>query len=94
MGFFDFEQQLVFYGQYHATKINVLVHVITVPLSLWAVMVALTDTGAFMKLPEDSWMLQYGLIPNGALLVALIYGLLYPLLEPIAGVLFFNAYLC
>ncbi|KAI9591792.1 hypothetical protein BDF19DRAFT_389081 [Syncephalis fuscata] len=86
MGAFDLEQQLIFYGSYHSNRINVLCHIICVPLILWSAMVltsafdpiATIDTGIFSKIP---------VVINVPFSAALLYSAYYMLLEPAAGML-------
>ncbi|KAK1231722.1 hypothetical protein PQX77_005154 [Marasmius sp. AFHP31] len=43
MSLFDVDKQLVFYGAYHSNRINVLIHIVCVPLILWTAQVLLAD---------------------------------------------------
>lgn len=73
LGFnFNLEDQLVFYGQYHNHTVNKLVHFVFVPTILWTALVLLAN----VPLP---------LFGDASIPVALVYGLYYVTLEPVAG---------
>ncbi|RKP13752.1 hypothetical protein BJ684DRAFT_4544, partial [Piptocephalis cylindrospora] len=85
---FDFEKQLSFYGQYHANKFNVLVHVLCVPAIVWSALVLLSTTGPVLDVSVGPILTQVGLVPTAALLSTLFYVGYYILLEPVAGLLY------
>ncbi|EEB94059.1 hypothetical protein MPER_07197 [Moniliophthora perniciosa FA553] len=49
---FDVNTQLTFYGAYHSNRINVLIHIICVPLILWSAEVLLADVPTPEFLPN------------------------------------------
>jgi uncharacterized membrane protein YGL010W len=51
MGKFNLKDQLGFYASYHAHPLNVLIHVICVPLILWTAVVWATYTGPLVSVP-------------------------------------------
>ncbi|KAL1918608.1 uncharacterized protein VTP21DRAFT_2630 [Calcarisporiella thermophila] len=80
---FDLEHQLTFYGQYHSNKVNVICHVICVPLIYWTALVWSTNTG-----PLVDWKLPGGFTPDLAFFTTITYALYYIFLEPVAGLLY------
>jgi uncharacterized membrane protein YGL010W len=75
----DLETQLVFYRSYHHNPLNVLVHLIFVPVLTFTTLILATSTGNFLELPY---------IPlNGAAIMVSTYMFLYYLMEPIASAL-------
>ena len=87
MGFLNFEEQLVFYGQYHTNKMysyismmprNVIIHIIFVPIILWATMMCLA------KIPIIVFFDVFPFNVSFAITFSLIF--YYILMEPVAGV--------
>jgi uncharacterized membrane protein YGL010W len=85
MSMFDFEKQLVFYGSYHSHRINVLCHIICVPLIMWSAFVLGNALG--LQLELGTGILSKLPIPlNFPVFVAILYAAYYMTLEPLAGV--------
>ncbi|RKP09785.1 hypothetical protein THASP1DRAFT_7479, partial [Thamnocephalis sphaerospora] len=83
---FDFEKQLVFYGSYHSHRINVLCHVVCVPLILWTAFVMTSPSGPIMTV-ESELLAKLPIVLNVPFFVSLLYASYYLTLEPIAGFL-------
>ncbi|KAI8825737.1 uncharacterized protein EV422DRAFT_563568 [Fimicolochytrium jonesii] len=83
MGIFNFEDQLLQYGQYHHAKLNQLVHFVFVPTILWTVQVWLTQTPTF-----GEWAFTYLWPLNAAFIVTAVYNIYYIVLDPVAGTLY------
>lgn len=79
----DLEKHLVFYGAYHHNTVNVIIHMICVPLILFSAFALATNTGPLFDIPE--WLSVPYLDPNLGTLASFIWGGLYVLLEPVAG---------
>ncbi|KAF8268267.1 hypothetical protein EI94DRAFT_1771639 [Lactarius quietus] len=87
---FNVRKQLAFYGAYHSNTVNVLIHVVCVPLIMWSFQVAAYDLPRPTFLPQ----IQYDL--NNYLKFEVTYGTLqgfvwlayYYLLEPTAALLY------
>ncbi|ERT03049.1 uncharacterized protein SPSK_09755 [Sporothrix schenckii 1099-18] len=79
----DLEKHLVFYGAYHHNKINVVVHMICVPLILFTGFWMASNSPTLIPLP--SWLTVPNLPLNLGTLAAITWGALYVLLEPVAG---------
>ncbi|AEO65358.1 uncharacterized protein THITE_2149855 [Thermothielavioides terrestris NRRL 8126] len=79
----DVEKQLTFYGAYHHNRVNVIIHMICVPLILFSAFEIASNYGPFFTLP--SWLQVPYLEPNLGTFAALTWGGLYLLLEPVAG---------
>ncbi|KAG0138398.1 hypothetical protein HOY82DRAFT_476230 [Tuber indicum] len=83
MGILDLEQQLIFYGSYHHTKGNILIHLIGVPAIMATTFLFASNTPPLLPLP---FSIPY-FPPTLATLSALLYSTLYILMEPFAGLL-------
>ncbi|KAL2757564.1 hypothetical protein ACRALDRAFT_1074556 [Sodiomyces alcalophilus JCM 7366] len=81
----DLEKHLTFYGAYHRNPVNVIIHMVCVPLILYSGFSLATNSGTLIPLP--SWLTVPYLDLNLGTLAALIWGGLYVLLEPVAGTL-------
>lgn len=79
----NLEKQLVFYGKYHHNHVNIAIHTLCVPFILFSAITVLTNTPALIPLP--SYLTIANLPLNGGTIVALVYCILYILLEPVAG---------
>lgn len=79
----DLEKQLTFYGAYHHNTVNIIIHMICVPLILFSAFEIASNYGPFFTLP--SWLQIPYLEPNLGTFAALTWGALYVLLEPVAG---------
>ncbi|KAK4460812.1 hypothetical protein QBC42DRAFT_101135 [Cladorrhinum samala] len=79
----DLEKQLTFYGAYHHNQVNIIIHMVCVPLILFTAFELATNVGPFFTLP--SWLQIPYLEPNLGTFAAMMWGGLYLLLEPVAG---------
>ncbi|KAL7269205.1 hypothetical protein RUND412_008137 [Rhizina undulata] len=79
MGVLDLEEQLLFYGAYHSHPGNIIIHVICVPIIMFTAFVWATNTPAILEIPY--FPLNLGTV------AAILYSLLYILMEPVAGML-------
>ncbi|KAK4035168.1 hypothetical protein C8A01DRAFT_48605 [Parachaetomium inaequale] len=79
----DLEKQLTFYGAYHHNQVNVIIHVVCVPLILFSFFELASNYGPFFTLPP--WLQIPYLEPNLGTFAAMTWGGLYLLLEPVAG---------
>ncbi|KAK3953992.1 hypothetical protein QBC32DRAFT_337337 [Pseudoneurospora amorphoporcata] len=79
----NLEKQLTFYGAYHTDHVNVIIHMICVPLILFSAFEIASNYGPFFTLP--SFLQIPYLEPNLGTFAALTWGGLYVLLEPVAG---------
>ncbi|KAH8885163.1 DUF962-domain-containing protein [Thozetella sp. PMI_491] len=83
MSSLDLEKQLTFYGAYHRDRVNIIIHMCCVPLLLFSFFELLSNIGPFFQVP--SWLAIPYLSPNLGTFAALVWGVLYVLLEPVAG---------
>ncbi|KAK5654962.1 hypothetical protein OQA88_6720 [Cercophora sp. LCS_1] len=79
----DLEKHLTFYGAYHHNSVNIIIHMICVPLILFSAFEIASNYGPFFSLPTFI-QIPY-LEPNLGTFAALTWGALYVLLEPVAG---------
>ncbi|KAG7097224.1 hypothetical protein E1B28_004595 [Marasmius oreades] len=89
MSIFDVDRQLTFYGAYHSNHVNVLIHIVCVPLILWSAQVLSTDlpTTFLPKVHYDiNEYLAFDL--NIPALVTAFYIVYYLILEPFAALLY------
>ncbi|TCD66841.1 hypothetical protein EIP91_000919 [Steccherinum ochraceum] len=90
MSMFDVRKQLTFYGAYHSNPINVLIHVICVPLiqwSAWSMAYRIPTKGLLPDIHYDiNEYLVFDL--NAAAIHAIISIAYYFLLEPTAAFLY------
>ncbi|PSN63366.1 DUF962-domain-containing protein [Corynespora cassiicola Philippines] len=80
----NLEKQLLFYGAYHHNSVNVGIHIVCVPVILMTFLLLFTNTPA-VPLPE--WLSIPNLPLNVGTAGAVLYSLLYILMEPVAGAL-------
>ncbi|KAK7470946.1 hypothetical protein VKT23_002361 [Stygiomarasmius scandens] len=87
---FDVNTQLTFYGAYHSNRINVLIHIVCVPLILWSAQVLTADLPRPSFLPEIHYdfneYLAFDL--NFPAVFTVVYILYYLILEPVAALLY------
>ncbi|OBZ76370.1 putative endoplasmic reticulum membrane protein C16E8.02 [Grifola frondosa] len=89
-GLFNINKQITFYGAYHSQSVNVLIHLVFVPVLLWTFQVMAS------QLPVPSFIPPVHLVLNEYLTFDLnwsaihagIYLLYYFLLEPTAALLY------
>ncbi|GAV99444.1 duf962 domain-containing protein [Lentinula edodes] len=87
---FDVNTQLTFYGAYHNNKINILIHVICVPLIMWSAMVLLASAPHPSFLPEYHQEFNKWLVfeLNYPAILFTVYETYYFILEPVAALLY------
>lgn len=78
MGWFNFEEQLAFYGQYHLHPWNRAIHVVTVPIIFWSFLTCLAKIPIIVLFERFPFNISFA--------VTFFYILYYLLLEPVAGV--------
>lgn len=87
---FDVHAQVTFYGAYHANRINILIHIICVPILLWTFQVMASELPVPSFVPEIHYtineFLRFDL--NLAAIHAGIYLAYYFALEPVAALLY------
>ncbi|KAK7060263.1 hypothetical protein VNI00_001028 [Paramarasmius palmivorus] len=87
---FDVNTQLTFYGAYHSNRINVIIHIICVPLILWSAQVMLCDAPTPEFLPKIHYdfneYLAFDL--NIPAIFSAAYIAYYFMLEPFAALLY------
>jgi uncharacterized membrane protein YGL010W len=90
MDIFNVEKQLTFYGAYHSNRINVLIHIIFVPIILWTFQVLASQLPVPSSLPDIHYKINDYLIfdLNIPAILAAIYFLYYFALEPLAALLY------
>ncbi|KAF8901647.1 hypothetical protein CPB84DRAFT_1961895 [Gymnopilus junonius] len=87
---FNVEKQLTFYGAYHSNKVNVLIHIICVPIIVW------TAQALMAPLPVPAFIPAYHYVVNDymlftvnyATIMGVIYLAYYFVLEPVAALLY------
>ncbi|KAJ7638582.1 hypothetical protein FB45DRAFT_903290 [Roridomyces roridus] len=89
-GLFDVKSQLTFYGAYHSNPVNVLIHVICVPLLLWSgqVMAATIPVPAFLPTVHIAFSEHLVFDLNYSAIHAALYLIYYFILEPVAALLY------
>jgi len=87
---FNVNRQLTFYGAYHSNKINVLVHIICVPIILWSFQVMASQIPVPSFIPAIDHKFNDYLIfdLNVSAVIAVLYLLYYFILEPTAALLY------
>uniref|UniRef100_A0A1D1Y465 Putative endoplasmic reticulum membrane protein C16E8.02 n=1 Tax=Anthurium amnicola TaxID=1678845 RepID=A0A1D1Y465_9ARAE len=88
MSLLNLEQQLTFYAQYHRSKVNIIVHIVCVPIIFWSTLVWSANTGPLLPYEEDSLWRFTPFVPNLSLFTVTFYICYYILLEPVAGALY------
>ncbi|KAI9819555.1 MAG: hypothetical protein M1827_007005 [Pycnora praestabilis] len=79
----NLEKQLLFYGSYHHDPVNIVIHVVCVPLLLITGFLLGTNTPSLIPMPD--WLIVKDLPPNLGTIATVLYTSLYILMEPIAG---------
>ncbi|TFK27004.1 DUF962-domain-containing protein [Coprinopsis marcescibilis] len=87
---FDVDKQLTFYGAYHSNKVNVLIHIICVPLILWTAFALTAPLPTLRFFPDIHYELHKYLVfdLNWPAIVAALYIGYYLILEPVAAILY------
>jgi len=87
---FSIDKQLTFYGAYHTNRVNVLIHILCVPLIVWSFQAFLAPfrppsfIPAYRHVINDYMMFE----TNYATLIGAVYITYYLLLEPVAALLY------
>lgn len=82
MGVLDLEPQLAFYRKYHSDQVNVIIHMIFVPLILFSSL----SLASNIKIPFFSSPTQFGIYGNLGIISSIGYGVFYSLLDPLFGI--------
>jgi len=84
------EKQLAFYGAYHSNKVNVLIHIICVPMIVWSFQALVAPLHVPSFLPTYHRIFNEYLVfdVNYATIMASIYLAYYYMLEPFAALLY------
>ncbi|KAK7061501.1 hypothetical protein R3P38DRAFT_2829873 [Favolaschia claudopus] len=87
---FDVQHQLTFYGAYHSNRINVIIHIICVPLLLWSfqVMASQIPVPSFFPPIQHRFSDYLAFELNYSAIHAAIYLAYYFALEPFAALLY------
>ncbi|THV05454.1 DUF962-domain-containing protein [Dendrothele bispora CBS 962.96] len=87
---FDVDTQLTFYGAYHSNRVNVLIHIVCVPLILWSAQVLASDFSHLSFLPEIHHVFNEYLVfdLNIPAIFTFVYIIYYLILEPVAALLY------
>jgi len=87
---FDVHHQLAFYGAYHSNRVNVLIHIICVPLLFWTFQVLASAIPMPSFLPTYHYVLNEYLAfdLNLSTIHSAIYIMYYFSLEPLAALLY------
>ncbi|KAF8351183.1 hypothetical protein F5887DRAFT_196300 [Amanita rubescens] len=90
MDLFNVDKQLTFYGAYHSNRINVLIHIICVPILLWTFQVLATELPVPSFVPSAHYKINDYLVfdMNISAIHAAIYIVYYFALEPVAALLY------
>ncbi|KAH9883203.1 DUF962 domain-containing protein [Xylariomycetidae sp. FL2044] len=79
----NLEKQLTLYGAYHHNPANVAIHGVCIPIILFSAFTLAANTGTLIPLPDVLTIPHLDL--NLGTLGAILWGVLYVLLEPVAG---------
>ncbi|PPQ92373.1 hypothetical protein CVT25_008723 [Psilocybe cyanescens] len=84
------EKQLAFYGAYHANKVNVLIHIICVPMIVWSFQALVAPLHVPSFLPAYHHIFNDYMVfdVNYATIMGVVYLAYYFLLEPVAALLY------
>lgn len=87
---FNVDKQLTFYGAYHSNKVNVLIHIICVPIILWSAhaLVAPLPMPSFMPTVHYAFNEYLVFDLNYATIHAALYLVYYFILEPVAALFY------
>ncbi|ORY25194.1 hypothetical protein BCR39DRAFT_545034 [Naematelia encephala] len=84
----DIENELSFYGSYHSTFGNKLIHFICIPLISWSTLGLMSYLPLWRNVKIYDLFPGFSFYPSVALVVASAYQLYYIALDPIAGISF------
>jgi len=84
------EKQLAFYGAYHSNKINVLIHIICVPMIVWSFQALVAPLPIPSFLPAYHYVVNDYMVfdVNYATIMGVVYLAYYYMLEPLAALLY------
>ncbi|KAF8165049.1 hypothetical protein B0H34DRAFT_220898 [Crassisporium funariophilum] len=87
---FNVDKQLTFYGAYHTNKINVLIHILCVPMIVWSFQVLVAPLRVPSFIPTYHYVLNDYMIldANYGAIMGASYLAYYFLLEPFAALLY------
>jgi len=87
---FNIDKQLTFYGAYHTNRVNVLIHILCVPLIVWSFQAFLAPFHLPPFVPTYHRVITDYMVfeTNYATLMGAIYLAYYLLLEPVAALLY------
>jgi len=87
---FNVEKQLGFYGAYHSNKINILIHVICVPMIVWSFQALVAPLPVPSFLPVYHYAVNDYMVfdVNYATIMGVVYLAYYYMLEPFAALLY------
>ncbi|CAO3683544.1 unnamed protein product [Umbelopsis ramanniana] len=87
---FNLKHQLVVYGAHHNNKVNVIIHIICVPIIFWTALVFASNTGPLLDvsaLPSSlQWLKLFG--PDLGFFAAVFYFVYYLFLDPATALLY------
>ncbi|EAS33284.3 uncharacterized protein CIMG_04308 [Coccidioides immitis RS] len=81
----NLEKQFRFYGSYHHNPVNVVIHIICVPVIMLCMLLLGTLAQPLFPVPEAVAIESFP--PNLATVAGVVYTILYILMEPVAGAL-------
>jgi len=87
---FSIDKQLTFYGAYHTNRVNILIHILCVPLIVWTFQTFLAPFHPPSFVPEYHHVINEYMVfeTNYASLMGAVYIAYYLLLEPVAALLY------
>jgi len=87
---FSIDKQFTFYGAYHTNKVNILIHILCVPLILWSFQAFVVPYHLPSFFPAYHHAINDYMVfeTNYATLLAVAYLAYYLLLEPVAALLY------
>lgn len=81
----NLEDNFVFYGSHHHNKINKIIHIICIPGLMWTVLTSLCYV-KFYTIKVDNPIYEPLLTSDAGIIMILIYGMYYVLLDVGAGI--------
>ncbi|KIM45861.1 hypothetical protein M413DRAFT_440916 [Hebeloma cylindrosporum] len=84
------DKQLSFYGAYHSNKVNILIHVLCVPMIVWSFQALVAPLPMPSFIPAYHYVINDYMVfdTNYASLMGVVYLAYYYLLEPVAALLY------
>ncbi|WEW58412.1 hypothetical protein PRK78_003880 [Emydomyces testavorans] len=85
----NLEKQFRFYGSYHHNPVNVVIHIICVPVIMLCMLLLICKKGTLSNplFPVPEFLAVKNLPPSLATIAGVVYAILYILMEPVAGAL-------